>query len=163
MSNNLERRIKRKSTKKVKGVISDKEMVEQLCEGLLAQVLEQTKGPLDILYNGESTLTKEAVVKSAANIFADEVVKAVEFLQPIKDQLTPRHNKCLQILEIFNDNIKQQAQNILAISNENDAAAIMFARLAIDFLTTLHVVLNVNTNSKERNDYLKTFKTKWKD
>lgn len=163
MSNNLERQIKRKSAKKVKGVISDKEMTEQLCEGLLAQVLEQTKGSLDILYNNASSLSKDTVIKSVANIFVDESVKAVEFLQPIKNQLTPKHNKCLQVLEIFNDNMKQQQQNILNIQTESDPAAIMFARLAVDFLSTLHTVLNTNTNSKDRNESLKAFKVKWKD
>lgn len=161
MSNNFKRQIDRKGKRELKKV--DKDITEQLVEGLVAGVLEQTKNSLDVLNNNSTTLTRSEVVKSVANIFANETVTALDFMQPLEKQLTAKHKKCLKVFSVFKNNMQKMEKDILSITSENDPASIMFARLAVDFLTSTHVIMSVNTNSETRNQTFKTFVGRWED
>ena len=120
-----------------------------IVEGMLAAVLAQVKGSLDIVYENPRSMKLVDNVKACYTITRHEVAVAVDRLRVYSDKsLNRKHRACREILVDMLSRLEKN--DVEAAKRMHNKKVVRFGRDVVDFLSVFHIALAEGSTEEAR-------------
>ena len=126
---------------------------KQAVEGVMADVLVQIKGSLDVVMGltQDPGIKKVDSIKSTFLITRSEVENCLVLLSAYSNaSLSPKHRLARAILFHFSGRLTEMAEDIRSAKAVNSGKLTRFGEALVEFLTSYHRVLSDATETKHR-------------